>query len=486
MGGMVRSCRWNSRTWLSMVGIMFAVVLLFRLKESGTTVNSGEIMAHFNKLAQGDGRKRDHGYIITTEYTGQQAAGVRGLISQQCWVASFKLPMHIVEPYVSNSVLVHGPTFWRAEHQEGTSIKFSDYYDLKHFNIKSLEDQNPILTSWEDFIHKAPRKVIVVAIRSIHKKCFLYKNFSCVSKQNDQTAEKHFTSDCETSTGDMSTSLKYLETRNFSIVRTVCFNCEYEMPAGFLPEIFTTRIFGDFRPSEVTVLFNKWKYSMALTPECKASSFCKGTTTALSERLNTSKSLLHDAENYIRTVAQKESTVTIMIRLEWYIIMYRKEMLQMVTKVTKCLEEVENVYTKVASNSVPFWALDIGKYGSSTYNITLSKHNLSKIDFEILVNHVKSLVSTLHNKIWKFEEWENSFSYMPSQKSEDKSYVAALQNAVAAKSDCLILMGGGHFQQLALQQYLDRNSNPAQACIHFVCMPRNWESAFQNIMSLTV
>lgn len=311
---------------------------------------------------------------------------------------------------------------------------------------------------------------------------FLYKNSTCNSKRKDRMAEKRFTSDCKLSTGDI--SLAYLENRNFSIVRTVCFNCEYEMPAGFLPEMFTTHIFGNFRPSEVTVLFNKWKYSMSLTPECKSSSFCKGTATVLSERLNISKLLLHDAENYIRTVAHKESTVTIMIRLEWYIIMYRKEMSQMVTKVTNCLDKVENVYTNVAKNSIPFWALDIGKYGSSTYNFTLSKHNLSKTDFEILVNHVKSLVSKLHNKIWKFEEWENSFTYMPSQKSEDKSYVATLQGAVAARSDCLILMGGGHFQQLALQQYLDRKSDPSQVCVHFVCMPRNWESAFQNLKSV--
>ena len=492
-------CRFNSRTCISVLkvaGILFAVVLLFRLLKQSVITRSTSINSHddrvtvtqMNKLAQYNGRKLDHGYIVTTEYTGQQAAGVRGLISQQCWVASFRLPMHIVEPYVSNSILSHGPTFWRTTdqdqgHQKGNLIKFSDYYDLKHFNVKSLEDQNPILVSWEDFIQRAPRKVIVVTIQNIHNKCFLYKNSTstCASKITNQTAEKRFTSDCETLTGD--TSSKYLENMNFSIVRTVCFNCKYGMLSGFLPRNFTAHIFGKLKPSEVTVLFNQWKYSMALTPKCKPSSVCKDTAIALSERLNTSESLLHDAENYIRTVARKKNTVTIMIRLEWYIIMYHREMLQMVTKVTKCLEEVEDVYIKVARGSIPLWALDIGKYGSGTYNFTLSKHNMSETDFGTLVNHVKSLVSKLHT-FWTFKEWENSFSYMAGQKSEDKGYVAALQNAVAGRSDCLILMGGGHFQVLALKQYLDNHPHPSQVCIHLVCMPRNWDNMFQSMISV--
>ena len=45
------------------------------------------------------------GHVITLGYTGQQIAGVRGLLSQQCWIASFGLPMKIVEPYTKWSLL---------------------------------------------------------------------------------------------------------------------------------------------------------------------------------------------------------------------------------------------------------------------------------------------------------------------------------------------------------------------------------------------
>ena len=51
---------------------------------------------------------------------------------------------------------------------------------------------------------------------------------------------------------------------------------------------------------------------------------------------------------------------------------------------------------------------------------------------------------SLYNKqMWTFQEWEGIFSNISS--SDNPAYVGNLQQTIAAKAKCLILIGGGSF-----------------------------------------
>ena len=42
---------------------------------------------------------------MTLQYSGQQAAALRAVVSQLCWVGSFGLPMYVVESFTQNNQL---------------------------------------------------------------------------------------------------------------------------------------------------------------------------------------------------------------------------------------------------------------------------------------------------------------------------------------------------------------------------------------------
>ena len=48
---------------------------------------------------------------------------------------------------------------------------------------------------------------------------------------------------------------------------------------------------------------------------------------------------------------------------------------------------------------------------------------------------------------------------------EDSSYIAALQCTLASRAECLILVGGGMFQELTMKKYMSTHEK-ANWCIH--------------------
>ena len=72
------------------------------------------------------------GYVVPLGYGGHQ--GSTGIASLQCFIKSFDLPMHIVEPLVSASQFLGLP--------KGKWVKFNDMFDINHFNkLTQVEDR---------------------------------------------------------------------------------------------------------------------------------------------------------------------------------------------------------------------------------------------------------------------------------------------------------------------------------------------------------
>ena len=143
------------------------------------------------------------------------------------------------------------------------------------------------------------------------------------------------------------------------------------------------------------------------------------------------------------------------------------------SKLTSCFNKVLNISDTLQGHTqlYPFVTMDIGQYGSQTIPTTNPENKkLSEKTFQALY----------HDK-WLVEEWEESF-VTATGGVKDAAYLAALQRTLASRADCLILMGGGNFQSLALASYLNYHNNSSKKpCIHLVCMEHKLlDSMLQN------
>ena len=412
--------------------------------------------------------KSQHGYLLTLDYCGQIVAGVRALLSQQCWVKSYKLPLAIVEPFSNDSRLGHSHSIW---YNDADFIRFSNHFNLQHFNAESIKSESPPIIRWEEFIQMAPRRIILITIKDVHcTGCLSYEDKMCkFEKQNITLLTKFFTGCVAPYKSRM--ALKYLEEKNFHIVRNVCLNCHHRISSNnsIMSDLITRHIFGPYEPKSVTLIINQWRFSMNLVKSCGQLHICRKEKEVFPQRLTKSSTLLKVAERYITDNFGSKKIIAIMIRIEWYIITHKKE-----NDAMKCLQKILDIVHKFQSKRKDkemktFLSMDIGAYGSGTFKHTLLHTNTSKTKYNRILNAIHNFVKKLYRDTWTFNDWEDSFKKIPGVPNE-RGYIAALQGTIASKADCLVLMGGGHFQNLALHDYLNLHPNKQTQCVDFVCM----------------
>ncbi len=110
----------------------------------------------------------------------------------------------------------------------------------------------------------------------------------------------------------------------------------------------------------------------------------------------------------------------------------------------------------------------------------LDKYNLTNRSYEV-IDRVKGFVHTLYDGKWNFSDWESSFT-KAAEHANNPGYIASLQRTIASQADCLILMGGGDFQRLAMIDYLENHSKPTQLCLYLLCFSKSYEQQFTNVV----
>ena len=420
----------------------------------------------------------DHGFVLTLEYTGQLIAGLRALLSQQCWLSSFRLPLVIVEPFSNNSLLRHSHRLWRDHSEDHPTVLFRDLFDVDHLNEQSHMTGNPVLSTWENFLRVAPRKVILVTIENIHQAgCLLFQREMCELALHKPDI-KLFTG-CHMPENSQQ-AVTYLQKHNFHVVRNVCINC-MEAMTYLTPDAVTEHIIGPHDAQGVTVIFNRWRFSMRVTKDCMDMEMCSNEKTVLPQRFVESKRLKRDAAWYRDSYFHSQMFIAIMIRVEWHFITNRKDQ-HHTNDAMKCLDEVLEAVAEVQkefcnSNIASFLAMDVGAYGSGTFEHTIRNTNTSISMYTDVLNHTRHFVSELYRDTWTFKDWEESFLTIPSLLI-DKGYIATLQRTIASKAACLILMGGGHFQHMALQSYFSLHPAKEEQCVKYVCVAPAFKRLF--------
>lgn len=403
------------------------------------------------------------GYVLTLKFTGQQVAGMRGIFSQQCWIDSFNLPLSIVEPYIVESMIVHTREVW--ERDDRNTLKLSNFYNMLSNRTGQTAGSGGGMTSWGTFLEKAPKKLIVVNIGMIYTKgCLEYRNPSTC----EESSENIEMNSCKP-TKILTSAVNYLTQHQFKVVRQVCLDCALEKIHRFSPMQIVKHIFAEHNPRDVTVLFTQWKFSFQMTPNC--SSTCSGFTESV-QGVEAPSNLRDDGKHYSEVIDRLQGysglevnkSIAVMVRLEWFLIEYKYESLE---HLRTCLQAIKSKVDQIALRSTRIvLALDVGKFGSGSFGVTKRLNSISEDYFKQLLQEVKQFVKELYNNHVDFDAWEGSFVEATGG-MEDRGYIAALQSLVVSTADCMVLVGGGHFQQLAIQKHM--SSHTLKPCVHRVC-----------------
>ena len=416
----------------------------------------------------------EQGFVLTLEYTGQLIAGLEGITSLQCWLSSLGQPMVLVEPFVVNSSLRQGMDMWMQtaaalEATEDQSVQssldskphrtlmsLSDYFDMRKFNEYCQKDGKTPMAKLERMWNEAPKGIVLVTITRYFKKtCLAYNVKSMCGRREVSLEEKYSSTSGCPQYEHVTRSVKYLESRGFKVVRSVCLNCESNIMMHFTPTELTKHIFGEFSPTKVTLVISHWKYSYNLSPNCIPCTSHRPRDSSVLAHLTPNPKLVEQANLYLEQLRENSLTkvIAVMIRIEWLIIKKKRNTFE---GVKRCLSKLLEEHTQL-TNSHPgtktVLALDIGKYGSGTFDSILQKRNISKQLFSKIVREIKDFVKQV--KV-DYDDWEESFERILSNTGSeylDRGYVAVIQNVIASQADYIIRIGGGHYQLLALQLY---------------------------------
>ena len=390
----------------------------------------------------------EKGYLATLQYGGQQGASVLSVLNQQCFAgASF----NILEPVMAVS------TFTATAQTDNNTVPFSDLIDLSHFNNVSANLGYSKLLLRETFFQKAPKKIIFVE---------LVESVTSNLEVINIVWKSHSNSSCCNTEGTITKSriLSRLLEKGFCIVGIVTIqfrgiNC-----------VFTERelrnvIFGKWAISEVTVVFSHWRYPWTVPSE-SLPSCALDKLSNIRQYVEPSRKIIEDAKAYKQMWGSGSTrTVAVMFRFERLALRTcrkdtrAKSIACINFCVNQALERTKELQAD-KSGSNAFVTMDIGSYGTDTMNNYLN--DTSDFNFTSIG---ESIIQTLLSSTLTFEEWEEKFTAI----SVHKGYIAAVQRYIASEADCLVLVGGGFFQEMALNDYISKHSNKMFRCTRFVC-----------------
>ena len=414
----------------SCLRILFVFANIFLLwgiishrRHSGTDTSSGQDLV---KDEPTTAAPIDHGYLLELYSSDALTGGAMNILSYQCMASKLSPKLIVVEPFVLPTA-TYGAVLEvddRESFDRENNVKLKDIYDIEAWNSVADRYHYNRLASWESFIADAPRDLILV--------------------------ENQWWRDCNLSALTEKFS-GFFKTFNFRVVRTVClnFNKSGAMNAGQFKGV----VYGEYAPEQVTVVIDRLPaVGQGVGPFSTAvegQSCSKGKYWDLViKNMPSSKRIKRDAKEYIkRYFGGKKDFVSLMIRFQHRLGAAKNNTL---AEVKSILQEVRHKWTVVKDRqhlNATFLAFDVGKYGCAAFTIL---NHFGPMMGEILTE-MRKFFDNLYNGSISYSEWEDSFVEVSGVKSGSgvAGYVAILQKEIASQGRCIILVGGGSFQESA-------------------------------------
>ena len=426
-------------------------------------------------ISNGNGSNKLH--TIVLYLAGQQASGVQALINVQCHVHILDLPVIFLEPVIvlnkfKAMPLVEYDASGKSMTKESLPkmvVHFSDLFDLDIFNKFSSEMNYSQVVPRDVFFASAPRKIILVHLYQglASKRPRMTPLWPREDSPGDGGCFDPMKSNLDPSPKDQ---LRLLNLKGFCVFKAVT----YRVEGGGQGLIFSETelresVLGDLPYSDFTLVFSLWMPKFVL-PGTKGLQCLHSGYHSAKGQFQPSQHLLQNAQYYkehFLNSTRRGGYLTLMIRLEHLYVSPRKGW-----TVTRCLDAAIAKVKEFQSErnyGKPFVTLDIGRYGSRSLRRNLGLDNVRRD-----MKYISELLSSVYNGQWSMKEWENSFIEATGG-IVDSSYIAALQRTLASRAECLVLVGGGMFQELTMRKYLEtRNIN--DRCIHLLCLKNDINS----------
>ena len=405
------------------------------------------------------------GYVLNLGYMGQQASAEHGLVLQQCWLGALHMSMHVVEPFLIHTTYQGYPP---CQANTSEALSFSDLHDLESYNNVSRSRGFVQLATWREFLNNAPRRCIFVEFTdSEHSttKCAEWYGYCCKLTRSERT--------------------EFLFQESFCIVRIVELSGKH--PLSLYNKTMLDLIFGFWKPEEVTLVFNTWKQSNGATksPLCEKI-FRKQAMSAL---MLPNKQLLSEATSYQDKYLGGVAQLTVMIRAERIIeqsaegghaVIAMQKKAERKAHLDGCFATLIKKVHELQTTRKPFVTTDIGKFASTSWRRILSELNYSSEEKEHVFSLTKRAVATLSNDT--LNKWEETFkASTPSRFWNSPGYIATLQRTIASMGECLVLFGGGNFQEVTLSAYIQNHPSRSSRCVRIVCASRELR---RNLMTI--
>ncbi len=151
-------------------------------------------------------------------------------------------------------------------------------------------------------------------------------------------------------------------------------------------------------------------------------------------------------------------------------------------RVKSCLAEAIAIAGELKESTgggSTFATIDIGRFGSKSWKERDSPSQQMKQ--KIFKTVQQTVMDELLRTNLNFGQYEDLFVNVTGGR-DDPGYVAALHRVIASRADCLVIVGGGNFMEVALEQYLHNHPSHARRCVHFVCVSRRFRDEYRQLM----
>ena len=387
------------------------------------------------------------GYVVNIAMTGQQGSNVKILMAQQCFFGAVG-NVSVVEPFYRNNKFYGEPGQRKLL---DTQLRFRNFFNVQKHNEIAKEQHFAQLVSWEDFLSNAPREVVYIDLPESRRP-------ECDTDRFVYLLQKSHCSDKEVQ------KIHFLQQYNFTVVKTVYTYKSFEnLKKGTTswPLDNITLVFNGARP-------RLFKHSNIHNNSCVEVFYSNPHIQLIS-----SQQILHQVDLYESHFLHGVNRLAVVIRLEHIlegIGRQRKRKQQRYHAIETCLKVTARISILLSTNSRPFVATDYSHYTSSSWMRTKSVHQDTDKQMISAELRGRRVVEGVFQGLWEFDKWASSFSEV-TEGIDDPGYVAALQRTIAGRAKCLVLVGGGDFQYLILQQYMHNLPHESQLCVHLVCIP---------------
>lgn len=395
-------------------------------------------------------------YLITQSYGGQMTRAIRNMMVQQCWAGVLDQDVLIAEPFSMESKLVHKPQIWSdlEKGQLHEAARFSDYYNLSYYNAHTIKHGSAQLITWENFLTHAPRVAVAVSIPT----------HSCRGVIVD--------SNCSF-TKSYKSFVNGLMDIGFKVVKRICIICSDSH------QHYKFNDFAKLFSNGISVFMDSWRNYKFTNDWIEIPDHCKlAENPESSNSLVPSASVVRHSRYYMDHFIPKERFVGVMLRIERFLTIAASGRSK--DSVQSCLIKTRSLFDEIRllKDLGVYVTLDIGKYGSGVMQNKEAVSRFRMGSIKGITELVESLLTYMYNTTVTLEAWEELFVNATGGISE-RGYIAMVQRNIASQADCLILMGGGSFLQVAGFQYLmNMESKGGKPCLRTVCVLDSFSTLF--------